>query len=202
MTPLLYNLAAVTDLLTNKTVRGYRNLLPAAITATILSSRVDRPFAVGSFAKRRITAYCSVLFSRAKKSLAALFWDSASIKSAGGVAFRCETWAASHLPSALASATSARPAARMRPAFVSASTLFTFSLTRHFLDAAERTFADSTIGHTIGAAPKSSPSKVKRRQLHRSSVTEYRTSSLPTSAKRRSAFDSFGVAMNRTLVRR
>src|SRR5260370_27394060 len=75
----------------------------------------------------RITAYRWVLASASKSFAARGLAAKAATRSGGTVASRCDVYAATHLPSAFAASTSARPAGRIRPAAISSSTLATLT---------------------------------------------------------------------------
>ena len=83
--------------------------------------------ALRAVASLRITAYLSVLPSASNARAAPGLAASAAARSAGTVALRCDSYAASQRPSARAASTSARPAGRIRPAATSCSTLSTLT---------------------------------------------------------------------------
>jgi len=93
----------------------------------VLRRRAARLAAVPAFMRCRITTYCWLLPSDSKNPLACSFRSSAAARSGGMVALLCDSYAASHRPSAFADRTSSKPGARMRPAAMSASTRLTFT---------------------------------------------------------------------------
>jgi hypothetical protein len=93
----------------------------------IFWSRAARTSGVLAFSSCRIRMYRSVLPNVSKAVLACAFPASAAVRSGGTVAVRCDSYAASHRPSAWAAETSAWPGGRSRPAAINASTRSTLT---------------------------------------------------------------------------
>ena len=84
-------------------------------SVTAFSSRAVLTSGVLAFNRFRMIRYWSVLPSPSKPAFARGLPSSAAARSSGTVAFRCDSYAASHRPSALAASASASPGAASGP---------------------------------------------------------------------------------------